>query len=125
MSEIIISLQSVSISLENVPEQDEHSDSALSSLCKSIDGFRQSSKRLFEHISEKAKQSLIERKNNPMKTPPRMGDIATPSDFGQWNSNLSQMNAALQQCSETLPANLCLLKKKVDVHNKCLAYLLI
>jgi DNA topoisomerase IB len=115
LAEIITCLQSVSTSLDNLPDINEHSYSALSSLCKSVEGFRQSSKRLFEYVSEKTKQSLIESKNNPMKTPPRMGEIATPSDFGQWNANLYQMNAALQQCSETLPSTLYLLKKKVTL----------
>lgn len=57
----------------------------------------------------------MEIKNNPLKTPPRMGELTTPSDFGQWNSNLTQLNATLQQCSETSAASLTLVvKKKVN-----------
>jgi hypothetical protein len=113
LKETIACLRIVSTALENSPTPNQLTEKALLNLCKSIDNFRQSSKRLHEFVSEKTKQSLIETKNNPLKTPPRMREIATPSDFGQWNSNLAQINAALQQCSETLAATLPLVKKKV------------
>jgi hypothetical protein len=108
LNESISCLRIVSASLDSAPTQDEHSEQALYNLCKSIDGFRQSAKRLYEFISEKTKRSLIAEKNEPTRTPPRIEQIVTPSDFGQWNSIVSYLNAALQQCSETLPTNLSL-----------------
>lgn len=103
---------------DSPPSLDDHIDSALSSLCKAMDGFRQSSKRLYEMVTEKTKQCLIENKNNPLKTPPRRGEITNPTDFGPWNANVSQIIAVLQQCSETLPANLNLVKKKTVTQGK-------
>jgi tetratricopeptide (TPR) repeat protein len=108
LNESISCLRIVSASLESTPPRDEHSEQALYNLCKSIDGFRQSSKRLYEFISEKTKKSLIAEKNEPTRTPPRMEQIVTPSDFGQWNSIVAYLNDALLQCSETLPINLTL-----------------
>lgn len=69
---------------------------------------------MFEFISEKTKQALIQRKNEPFKTPPRQEDLVTPSDFGQWNSIVAYMNNVLQQCSETLLTNLSIAKKASD-----------
>lgn len=119
LSDITSCLSLVSTALGNSPpSMDDHIDSALSSLCKAMDGFRQSSKRLYEMVTEKTKQSLIENKNNPLKTPPRRGEIINPTDFGPWNANVSQIIAVLQQCSETLPANLNLVKKKAVTQGK-------
>lgn len=69
---------------------------------------------MFEFISDKAKQALIQRRNEPFKTPPRQEDLVTPSDFGQWNSIVCCMNNVLQQCSETLLTNLSIAKKTSD-----------
>ncbi|GAN04654.1 conserved hypothetical protein [Mucor ambiguus] len=93
---------------------DQHLEQALYNLCKSIEGFRLSCKRLFEHISDKTKQALIQRKNEPFKTPPRQEDLVTPSDFGQWNSIVAHIKNVLQQCSETLGTTICLAKAASD-----------
>lgn len=112
-NEIIVSLRVVSTSLEKLPTQNEHTERALYNLCKSIDGFRQSAKHLYEFVSDKTKQALNATKNDPFKTPPRMEELATPSDFGPWNTNMTQLNVVLQTCSDILPSSLILTKKKV------------
>ncbi|KAL9542009.1 hypothetical protein MBANPS3_008825 [Mucor bainieri] len=87
-----------------------HLEQALYNLCKSIEGFRLSCKRLFEHIADKTKQALVQRQHDPHKTPPRQEELVTPSDFGQWNTVVAHMKRVLQQCSETLRTTLCLAK---------------
>lgn len=94
--------------------QDQHLEQALYNLCKSIEGFRLSCKRLFEHISDKTKHALIQRKDEPFKTPPRHEDLVTPSDFGQWNSVVAHIKHVLQQCSESLRTAMCLAKTASD-----------
>ncbi|KAL7308034.1 separin protein, variant 2 [Mucor circinelloides] len=94
--------------------QDDHLEQALYNLCKSIEGFRLSCKRLFEFISDKTKQALIQRKNEPFKTPPRQEELVTPSDFGQWNTVVAYMKNVLQQCSETLRTTVCIAKVTSD-----------
>lgn len=112
--DIINGLDAVSESLTKSPTQNEHTERALYSLCKSIDGFRQSAKHLYEFVSAKTKKALQESKNNPYKTPPRLGELVAPSDFGPWNSNMAQLNSVLELCSEILPESLILTKKKVN-----------
>lgn len=118
LSEITTCLNLVSTASKDLTTLDDHTDAALTSLCKAMDGFRQSSKRLFEMVTEKTKQSLLEKKNDPFKTPPRLGEITTPTDFGPWNANVAQIIVVLQHCSETLPANLNLVKKKAVTQGK-------
>lgn len=112
-NEINACLQIVATTLEGEPTQDDSTEQALYNLCKSIDGFRRTAKLLYEFVTEKTKKALMASKNDPFKTPPRAEELATPSDFGQWNGNMAQLNVVLQKCSEILPASLCLTKKKV------------
>ncbi|KAI8083493.1 hypothetical protein BDF21DRAFT_337172 [Thamnidium elegans] len=116
--EINACLKIVAATLENEPTQDDSTEQALYNLCKSIDGFRRTAKLLYDFVSDKTKKSLIASQNDPFKTPPRLEELATPSDFGQWNTNMSQLNIVLQKCSEILPASLCLTKKKLNSTNK-------
>ncbi|GAA5799445.1 hypothetical protein HPULCUR_004860 [Helicostylum pulchrum] len=116
--EINACLKIVAATLEIEPTQDDSTEQALYNLCKSIDGFRRTAKLLYDFVSDKTKKSLMSAQNDPFKTPPRLEELATPSDFGQWNTNMSQLNIVLQKCSEILPASLCLTKKKLNATNK-------
>ncbi|KAI9473967.1 MAG: hypothetical protein EXX96DRAFT_488262 [Benjaminiella poitrasii] len=70
--------------------QDQHNEQALLNLCKSIDNFRSSAKRLYELISEKKKQ----------------GNRTPPPDLAKWDEIVVYLNSLLQQCGETLPTAL-------------------
>ncbi|KAI8639656.1 hypothetical protein BD408DRAFT_349538 [Parasitella parasitica] len=110
LNESMACLGLISLSTVENQTQDGHCEQALYNLCKSIEGFRLSCKRLFEFISEKTKEAL-QLENEPFKTPPRQEDLVTPTDFGQWNSIVTCINDVLQRCSETLLTNLCAAKK--------------
>lgn len=77
---------------------------ALFNMWQSIERFKQSAGRLYEYVLEKAKQELAADPDDVYKTPPRQGELITPSSHGEWSSSLVYLNGVLEKCGDVLDA---------------------
>ncbi|KAI7907853.1 uncharacterized protein BX663DRAFT_528514 [Cokeromyces recurvatus] len=105
LNESISCLRIVSSTLETTSSQNEHDEQALFNLCKSIDGFRSSAKRLYDLISDKKS---------------KYGNRTPPPDMERWNAIIAYLNSVLQQCGETLPITINLALKKKSTSKRAM-----
>jgi hypothetical protein len=102
--------------IDNVQSQDDQSAQALLAFCKSADSFRQSSKRFYEFVLDKAIHNVTVSANDPFRTPPRAGEMVTPSNFGTWNAVIPQLNKMLQSFSDCISSGIRMIKTKVSIN---------
>ncbi|KAG1470681.1 hypothetical protein G6F56_002539 [Rhizopus delemar] len=97
---------------------DNHSADALYHFYETADFFKQSAKRFYEFLREKAIQNVSETSNDPLRTPPRPGEIATPNNFGTWNTVAPQLNETLQVTSDCISSGIELIETKFEHYEK-------
>lgn len=111
----------ISLSTSNaVQSQDQYAAQALVDLCKSIDSFRQNARKVYEFALEMALQKLKTAAEDPFRTPPRVGELATPNNFGKWNTIIPQLKKVLQLCIECTSDGIRMIKSKVNGHTTVL-----
>ncbi|EIE75671.1 hypothetical protein RO3G_00375 [Rhizopus delemar RA 99-880] len=110
--EAVSCIELMQSTIDNVQSQDDQSAQALLAFCKSADSFRQSSKRFYEFVLDKAIHNVTVSANDPFRTPPRAGEMVTPSDFGTWNAVIPQLNKMLQSFSDCISSGIRMIKTK-------------
>lgn len=104
LSDIELTLQTLSDVIENAQPQDEYSAQATFSFCKCVDSFRSSCNRFYEFIEKKVKRTKEVTKNLPPNA------MAQSED---WEATLEKVCSCLHICGEILPCSLQIMRKKV------------